>query len=195
MLSSYRREISTTWVSYFIRGQIDRFIPVVPERLLPLLFQLMPQNTPALSKAPLVLSGKGIEYRTNHNVVAGSFFRENCVLAHFKFLSDFLAHVKEEVVRGEHYRRGAEYFRYAKAIAGRREVCLVYQNSHEFEGVGQLVELGLIRDIRELLSPGAAQQGRSQRKNDVLPEPAAPYQASAPQQKPRRFSGSSGRIV
>ena len=158
MLSSYKREVSTTWVSYFIRGQIDRVISLVPHGLLPLVFQLMAQQMPALAKAPLVRSGKGIEYRNNHNIVGGSFFRENCVVVHFKFLSDFAARVKIKVARGEHYRRGAEYFRYSKAIAQRRELCLAYENSREFDGVNQLVEIGLIRDIRKLLSQGFGQQ-------------------------------------
>jgi hypothetical protein len=40
LLSSFEKEISTTWWSYFIRGQIDRILPTVPDRFLGLLIRI-----------------------------------------------------------------------------------------------------------------------------------------------------------
>lgn len=158
MLSSYKREISATWVTHFFRGQIDRFIPIVPKWFLPFLVRIMPQTIPALSKAPLVLSGHGIQYENNHNVFGATFYRENCIFGHFKFLADFAERVRTEAARGEHYRRGAEYIRYADAIKQGSNLCMAYEGTRDFEGTAQLVALGLIRDIGDLVSRIAARQ-------------------------------------
>jgi hypothetical protein len=199
MLSSYRREISTTWFSYFVRGQIDRFIPIVPERLLPLLVRLMPQQMPALSKAPLVLSGNGIEYENNHSVVGATFFRENCLFGHFKFLADFAERVRIEASRGEHYRRGAEYMRYANAIDREDRIDLTYGGSLKFEGSEHLVELGLIRDVSGLLARNSgrlapvATQDRS--KVRTVPAPADLGSPAARHPRSSRASKTAGKVM
>jgi glycosyltransferase involved in cell wall biosynthesis len=166
LLSSLDRALRTTWISYFIRGQIDRILPIVPNALVPWVVRLMPRQMPALAKVPLVMSGTGFTYSNNHGGDGSSFFRENVILAHFKFLSDFAARVREEVTRGEHYRRGAEYHMYADAIRSQSRIDFRYTGSRRFAGSEQLLELGLIRDIRPLIMNGAA-RNTSRRHLDV----------------------------
>jgi hypothetical protein len=152
LLSSLEREIATTWFTYFIRGQIGRLIPLIPKRLLPWSVRFMPQQVPAMHKTPLVQSGTGFRYVNNHLGTGGRLFRENVVFCHFKFLADFAARVREEAQRGEHFRRGTEYIMYAQATSRHDRLCFVCKGTQRFRGADQLIELGLIRDIRPLLS-------------------------------------------
>jgi hypothetical protein len=157
LLSSFEKEISTTWWSYFIRGQIDRILPIVPDRFLGLLIRIMPKQMPYLHKTPLVLGGSGFSYTNNHGGTGGRVFRENVVLCHFKFLADFAARVRQEINRGEHFRRGAEYIMYRDAMARSNNLVFTYPGSQRFDGAESLIRLGLIRDIRAFLpSNGSA---------------------------------------
>jgi glycosyltransferase involved in cell wall biosynthesis len=153
MLSSLERELATTWFSRFIRGQIDRVLPVTPDLLLPWVVRVIPRSVPSLCKAPLVRSGAGVSYTSAHYTRGARLFAENVVLCHFKFLADFAARVRTEAARGEHYRRGAEYIMYADAISQTNRLELAYEGSQWFRTVDQFVELGLIRNIASLL-PG-----------------------------------------
>jgi glycosyltransferase involved in cell wall biosynthesis len=173
LLSSLDREFRTTWFSYFLRGQIDRILPIVPDALVPSVVRWMPRQMPALAKVPLVMSGTGFVYSNAHSGHGSSFFHENVVLAHFKFLPDFAARVREEVTRGEHYRRGAEYHMYADAIRGQKRIDFRYAGSRRFAGSEQLLELGLIRDIRPLVTNGTARNASRRRFNAQTVESGA----------------------
>jgi glycosyltransferase involved in cell wall biosynthesis len=151
MLSSFERELATTWVSRFIRGQIDRVLLLTPNLLLPWVVKAFPRTMPALCKTPLVRSGAGVRYTSAHYTYGARLFPENVVLCHFKFLADFAARVRAEAARGEHYRRGAEYILYADAISRKDRLEMAYEGSQRFRTVDQFVELGLIRDIASLL--------------------------------------------
>jgi hypothetical protein len=151
LLSSLDREMRTTWLDHFLRGQIDRLLPIVPDALVPWVVSLMPRQMPALAKVPLVLSGTGFTYTNNHGGNGARFFRENVVFAHFKFLPDFAVRVKVEVMRGEHYRRGAEYHMYADILRQHSCIDFRYPGSRHFTGAEQLQQLGLIRDLSPLL--------------------------------------------
>jgi len=148
MLSSLEREKRATWLDHFWRGQIDRVLPLVSDALVPWVVRLMPRQMPSLVKTPLTMTGAGVRYVNAHDVTGARPYRESSVFCHFKFLADFAARVRIEAARGTHYRRGAEYIMYADAIAGRDTIDLRYRNTQRFEGPQQLVELGLIRDIR-----------------------------------------------
>lgn len=171
LLSSIAREKRATWFDHFLRGQIDRVLPRVSDALVPWVVRLMPRQMPALEKAPLVITGAGISYVNSHNVVGARFHRENVVFCHFKFLADFAAKVRTEAVRGAHYRRGAEYIMYADAIRGRGGIDLRYANTRRFTGAGQLVELGLIRDMRPLFVSG--DRGGRPIGHEGFPQPQA----------------------
>jgi hypothetical protein len=151
LLSSYEREIHSTWVDYWLRGQIDRILPHVPDSLVPFTVRRMPRQMPALSKVPLAIAGSGFQYIDNHGGTGARLFPENVVICHFKFLADFAERVRQEAARQEHYRRGAEYIMYADVVRKSKSIDLSYEGSCEFEGADQLVNLNLIRDIRDLL--------------------------------------------
>lgn len=149
ILSSFAKECKTNWVHYFFRGQIDRILPLVPDHLVHLVVRLVPRQMPALSKVPLVLSGSGFRYSNSHGGGPGRFYRENVVFCHFKFLPDFAARVKQEAIRQEHFRRGAEYIMYARALDQAGRLDLRYEGTKRFSGAETLIQLGLIRDIRD----------------------------------------------
>jgi glycosyltransferase involved in cell wall biosynthesis len=147
MLSSIERELATTWFSQWIRGQIDRVLPMTPDLLLPWVVRAFPRSIPSLCKAPLVRSGAGVSYTSAHYTRGARLFPENVVLCHFKFLADFAVRVRAEATRGEHYRRGAEYIMYADAISQKEHLNLVYEGTQRLHTVDQFVELGLIRNV------------------------------------------------
>jgi hypothetical protein len=150
MLSSLERELTTSWLSWFMRGQIDRVIPITPARLLPWIVRFMPKTMPSLCKAPLVRSGAGVSYANAHKTCGARQFPENVAVCHFKFLGDFAARVRAESARGEHYRRGAEYIMYADAISRKDRLEFSYEGTQRFRTVDQFVELGLIRNVMSL---------------------------------------------
>jgi glycosyltransferase involved in cell wall biosynthesis len=147
LLSSFDRESNITWVDTFIRGQIDRLLPLTPPTLVPSLVRLFPKTMPALHKVPLTRGGGQFVYATNHTGAGGNFYRQNVVLCHFKFLSDFVDRVKTEVTRREHYRMGAEYIMYNDIIKRRGSLDLRYAGTLHFNSCDQLKELGLIREV------------------------------------------------
>lgn len=151
LASSWKREVATGWFTYAVRGQIDRILPLTPDRFLPWVVRMWPKQPPALAKTPLVLSGSGVSYATGHGGPGSRFHRESTVICHFKFLSDFAERVRHEAVRGEHYRRGAEYIVYAEVLKKFNEIDLRYEGTQRFSSVDQFVSLGLIRDVRPLL--------------------------------------------
>jgi hypothetical protein len=153
LLSNLKREASTGWFDYFLRGQIDRLLPLVPARLVPWVVRTMPQQMPSLAKAPLVQSGTGFHYTNGHGGEGARFAPENVVVCHFKFLSDFAARVRREAARGEHYRRGAEYIMYGDILDKHDRIDLRNPDTRRFASPGQLADLGLLRDIRPLLAP------------------------------------------
>jgi hypothetical protein len=152
MISNFKKEINTGWGTYFIRGQIDRFLRVTPDILLPWLIRIWPKQPPALAKIPLAMSGTGVAYSTAHGGDGWRFHAENAVVCHFKFLADFPARVNSEASRGEHYRRGAEYIAYAHALQRYGQIDLRYEGTEIFESVDQLQGLGFFRDIHALLA-------------------------------------------
>jgi hypothetical protein len=150
LLSSYEREIRSTWLDYWIRGQIDRILPRVPDSLVPAVVKVMPRQMPGLTKVPLSVAGARFQYANSHIGSGGRFFHENVSICHFKFLADFDARVRTEAARGEHYRRGAEYIMYAEALDRLGSIDLRYDRTRRFAGADQLVELGFIRDLAHL---------------------------------------------
>jgi len=151
LISSFEREVSTGWLTYLVRGQIDRVLPLTPDRFLPWLVRMWPKQPPALAKTPLMLSGSGASYTSNHWGPGSILYRESTVICHFKFLADFGERVRREASRGEHYRRGAEYIILADAVSRFGQIDLRYEGTLKFEGAEQFVNLGLIRDIRSFL--------------------------------------------
>ena len=164
MISNFKKEVNTGWPSYFIRGQIDRLLPITPDILLPWLVRIWPKQPPALAKMPLAMSGVGSTYSTNHGGDGWRFHTENAVVCHFKFLSDFPERVRAEASRGEHYRRGAEYIAYAHALQKHGQIDLRYEGTEIFEGVEQLQRLGFFRDIHALLMGGIKRSTSSENR-------------------------------
>jgi hypothetical protein len=146
MLSTAKRELAATWVHRTLRNQIDRVINLTPDPLLPLVFRLFPQALPGLFKTPLVRCRDGVSYINNHTVTEAKFFRCNAIICHFKFLGDFSKKVHTEIVRKQHYRKSAEYFRYLRMLKRRRELDLRCADTVTFESVAQFEKLGLFTE-------------------------------------------------
>ena len=148
LLSSFKKEVKSTWVDYVLRGQIDRILAISPDQLLPAVVRYWPKQLPVLVKVPLVKSGSGFQYVNGcHTGSGGKPYHRSIVLCHFKFLSDFDQRVRNEVKRGEHYRRGAEYMMYLDAIKKHGSINLRYSGSTRFEGAHQLSEMKFLRNV------------------------------------------------
>ncbi len=147
LFSSFKRERRTTWVDYFIRGQIDRILEHAPPSLRRPIIERFPATIPTLKKVPF-LRGHDPFYVNNHDVRGARYHRFNVVLLHFKFLSDFAAKVKREVERAQHYRFGAEYILYQKHILKEGHIVLYNPKvSGEFRTAKDLLEQELIHDV------------------------------------------------
>jgi hypothetical protein len=80
-----------------------------------------------------------------HYLEAGRFSELRAVLCHFKYLQDFALHVREEVVRGQHWGGAVEYRAYAETLDGAEGgVRFRNQNSLRFSGVSHLEESGFL---------------------------------------------------
>lgn len=145
-MSTLRRELSVTWLDRFLRGQLDRVLNSVPDRFLPAAFRVFPQAMPALFKSPLVRGGTELRYINNHDVAGARYFARNAILCHFKFLGDFSKKVMTEVGRKEHYRKGAEYFRYQHILRRQHRLDLRGPHTTIFESAAQLQALGLFTE-------------------------------------------------
>jgi len=102
--------------------------------------------TACCSKFPLFRQGAGIFLTDGqHYLEAGRFSELRAVLCHFKYLQDFALHVREEVVRGQHWGGAVEYRAYAETL-DRAETGLRFrdQNSVKFSGGSQLEECGFL---------------------------------------------------
>jgi glycosyltransferase involved in cell wall biosynthesis len=151
LLSTFDREVGTTWVDYFFRGQLDRLLNLAQGPLASWIIEHFPASMPALKKTPM-LRGSAVSYINNHDVAGAVYHQRNCVHLHFKFAGDFFAKMQSAELRKEHYRQGAEYILYARAIAQRGQSSIYSdQDSRRFVSANTLVEAGLIRDIHDLL--------------------------------------------
>lgn len=70
------------------------------------------------------------------------------VLYHFKYLQDFVAHAREEVVRGQHWKQGAEYAKYAEQ-AQSGDICLHAAESVRYTGPQQMMDLNVMETTGE----------------------------------------------
>jgi hypothetical protein len=147
LLSNMKRECRVSWFDLFIRGQIDRILPWVPDILVPTVVRCFPRSMPALQKIPLTKGGSEFQYINAHRVNGGKYYKQNVILCHFKFLYDFASRVGTEVARKEHYRRGAEYIMYNDLIKKHGSLDFRYSGTQRFVSSEQLMKLGLIREM------------------------------------------------
>jgi glycosyltransferase involved in cell wall biosynthesis len=151
--SSLEKEANTTWLDYFVRGQIDRIERWVPKSARPQLSRLFEKQPPHLQKVPIVkpVSGSGFRYYMNaHSCSRLPLHHENAVLCHFKFTASFVEKAKREVERGEHYRGGSQYQRYLQLLTQGESSSVCYEGTVSYGGTRALCDLGLIRSLTEL---------------------------------------------
>lgn len=152
-----KAEARTTWVDYFLRGQIDRFVPLVPDFAFPAFVRFFESQPPHLQKVPFVRpADAGFRYlKGAHACDPLPLADESAVLCHFKFTADFYDRILVEVQRGEHFRRGAQYIRYKQLIVDEGRDSFVYPGSVTYRGSRQLVDLGVIRRLSTIGKTGA----------------------------------------
>jgi hypothetical protein len=144
--SSVEREMAATWLDQFWRGRIDMALKFTPTPLLPMVFRLFPQEPPALFKSPLARCDAGMSYLNGHDLAGATYSRRNAVVCHFKFLGDFAKRVHAELARKEHYRKGAEYFRYLGMLKQGQHLDLRCADTVSFESAAQLEQLGFFTE-------------------------------------------------
>jgi len=98
------------------------------------------------SKFPLFHYRPGMFLTDGQHYLEGARFSElRAVLYHFKYLPDFAQHVREEAVRGQHWKGAVEYRTYAEKLAG-AEGSFVFHcaESLQLTGLRQLEECGFM---------------------------------------------------
>ena len=163
LLSSFQKQQKTTWVDYFLRGQLDRLLPVTPSAWQAALVSTFPRTMPSLKKTPL-LRGHAVTYMNNHDTDGGCLSGRNCVLLHFKFTSDFLRKVADVDLTRQHYRAGAEYAMYKGAFQRSGTSLYMAGESVRFESASELARLGLIRDISQFEGVQGERHARDHRR-------------------------------
>ena len=111
-----------------------------------------PREAPALNKMPVVWWQKHYRYQSSAHLMwpwslNRTFMKTGIPLSgalfHFKFISSLQQKVDEEMTRRQHYGGSREYKRYRENIRG-----TLYAEgiSVKYEGLAQLVELGLVNE-------------------------------------------------
>lgn len=151
-VSSLAREARTGWITYALRGQLDRLLRIVPARWRRVVIEAFPATMPALKKTP-ILRGHDIHYANSHDTRGAVYARMNCVLLHFKFTSEFINKIDQEIERGQYYRFGAEYMYYRKhGLADRGITLFSTSESATFKDSRDLTALDLIRPVDQFFS-------------------------------------------
>lgn len=99
-----------------------------------------------MKKYPLIKYSQEMNLYTGYHLLTGSKQSEKtgCLL-HFKFFSDFIEKVNEEVVRNEHWFDSFEYRHYAKEMKNQPNLSLLNSTSVQFKNTDQLCELNLMK--------------------------------------------------
>lgn len=98
------------------------------------------------SKFPLFHYRPGMFLTDGQHYLEGGHFSEfRAVLYHFKYLQDFVPHIREEVVRGQHWKGALEYKAYAETLSREGDgFRIANENSIRLEDTGQLENLGFL---------------------------------------------------
>ena len=100
-----------------------------------------------LSKFPLVKFKKPMFVSRGAHFIQGAHAAHiRGALLHFKYLNDFSERVREEVVRGEHWRNAAEYKGYLQTLNDLPDINCCSSSSERFIDSNQLVRLGIMKD-------------------------------------------------
>jgi hypothetical protein len=145
----YRIQTVKECPGILIRGGMRErvFFPEFRGASAPLAWLLRRTRPPCLTKVPLVRWDAACEYLyANHWVTSKHVGIETGALLHIKFFQDFHESARREAARGEYFKGGVEYRRYAERLEHEPRLTLVSEHSTRYEGTLQLARLGLIRD-------------------------------------------------
>jgi len=107
------------------------------------------------SKFPLFRFSKGMYLHDGQHYLEGAHVSGlRGVLHHFKYLQDFVPHVREEARRGEHWRDGSEYKQYARVMDEREGgVNFHFPGSIRYLEASQMEALGVTKRPAGYLPP------------------------------------------
>jgi hypothetical protein len=131
----------------------------VPERLRP---------SPSLIKIPFVHWLPGTRFLTSHVTTPLPLSKVTGIMLHFKFLDDFYERAAAELERKEHYQGASEHARLLHKLRDARSPSFCYPGSLAYEGSGQLLGLGLLRE-----DEGWARVRTAAGETSDRPEPSA----------------------
>lgn len=99
-----------------------------------------------LTKQPLVRSRGGLNvYPYDMHFVTGARIADvSCVFRHYKYTGAFVQHVKEELVRREHYNRAEIFDHYARVLRERPNISFMRPTSREYRAPEELLRDGFL---------------------------------------------------
>lgn len=146
LLSSLEFEASRDWRHDMALGQIDRIIHKLPERALPLVYNLWPPGMPAQQKSPINLVKPGFRYINSHDSTSQNISPTLLAMLHFKFCSALQTRKNARPVANQYYRRGLERAQLQRAVARWPSDSLYYEGSVEYRSYKDVMEAGLMGD-------------------------------------------------
>lgn len=107
--------------------------------------------SPFLPKIPLVRWSGGHRYEASTHVIAKARMSEvRGALLHFKFFSDFVTRIEEEVQRREHFNEASQYSAYWEVMSSEPDLNPFFDGSVRYVDSTQLMAMNLIRSSEEL---------------------------------------------
>jgi hypothetical protein len=147
----YPKLLDRSIVARTRRRVIHYVSQLTKDRKLPVLGKLKPHpGPPLLNKVPLVRWNENLSFAPAAHFLRGRDARLSSArgaLLHFKFLGGFDRRVKEEISRRAYFWGGEEYRQYFDRIRRGDEIDFTCELSTRYNGSGQLLELGLIKDL------------------------------------------------
>ena len=103
-----------------------------------------------MTKAPLIKVGPETYYiETNHHHTHLEVSKVSGAVLHYKFIGAINNRIEEAIETGEHFMEALLYKALKKPLEEKGRNSLLGQNSTEYKGTKQLVELGLISSVPE----------------------------------------------
>jgi hypothetical protein len=113
--------------------------------------------SPYLRKLPLVRWRNGLRYTHSTHLVEGVRTAQiTGALLHFKLFADFIELVEIEAERRQRWGQSRQYAAYRDALARQPAMTAHHAGSVRYQGVGQLVELGLMTGHQQTPVPSVA---------------------------------------
>lgn len=144
LFSTVDSDAKRGWFSYFIAGQVDRFIQLVPLACMPLFARFWPRTTFAQHKRPINFIGANFQYNDSHGTSNSQIAPYQLGVLHLKFSKELQQKNDPEFSFKNHYQRGLARFRLSGILRRRKNKTFLCNCSVRYEGSQTLLKYAMI---------------------------------------------------